>query len=165
MLKILTLFILHTGHGYGGMVQAISCLQLHILPVMSHFSLPAMALTALLSHSDALCASATAANNATRKLLFHLCMFSCDSDHFHPWPYHPVLGRRQADERAEQHHKIPHPHPRRQRIHVALQYHSLIVVLGSAEIDVQILVETVPNRHFRIGLLGDRVKPPLRMHL
>src|SRR5579862_9143590 len=99
MLWIRTRFILHTGQTPEGseedILQAISCLQPQLQCI-----LPAMVLTSGLFHSDALCARATAANNATKKLLFHFCMFPCDSDHFHPGPYHPRLGWCQADERA-----------------------------------------------------------------
>src|SRR5579863_8800427 len=70
------------------MVQAMSCL----LPQL-HLSFAAIAFTAWLSHSEALCASATAAINTTSSAVFIRCKPLPNRDGEGAVPLPPLLNR------------------------------------------------------------------------
>src|SRR6185312_13752240 len=114
------------------------------------------------SISVAVCPSAAAIMTASRRLLFHLRMFSCNRHYFCPRIYQTALAGDQADDGADQDSPISDPDPAHQREYIRLEHRAFAVVGRAREVQVEIFVQAAANRYVRCGLAGGEVQAALR---
>src|SRR6185369_11713407 len=118
--------------------------------------------TSTLGFSEAVCAMAATVMTAVKsQLLLNRGMFLGDPHHFGTCVLHFDFARHQADESAANQYQAADPNPGHQREHISLNHGALIVVRHAAEIQIEVLIGTLPDADFGSALPAGLVEPLL----
>src|SRR5580704_1291890 len=118
-------------------------------------------LTSSLSICASVCAQITAveaATNRKRRLSFNRNIRFCNTYYFGARIRARHFARNQTHERPADQHHYPDPDPGDQREHIGLQ-RGFIAYAGGV-VNVEVFVQTRPERDFRRALLCDLIEPP-----